>query len=443
VKQSRINTFVAMETDLFESMVGKLNRFPAPDPKHKKGEVPMRRKFLLLMAVLSLVFANFACSVLGAGDADNDVKVESPQVNQPESGQPPKSIQPESDQAPMATEVPEFEEVRIDSVSLWDMGEIQSYRGDFTMIFDGTSELGHVNGSIIMNVESTHDPPRQHTLIKMDGYDLDLGWGDFSKFEFYIIEGTVYFNYGDGGDWITLTSDLEDLLADEFVSPENFIDFPEKAMRKWQPEDVNGVNAWHYVLDETDFSNKYNQYDDVTGDVWIAVDGGYVVKVDVSMTGTFSPNKFGDQPVDQGTIRYSYNLRDVNENFAIVLPGESASHENTPPPEDTPLPEDTPSSDGQDEEVVWAREDIPLPADAKINYASGTNITAYSQHPFDEVVEFFERQLPANGWAAQWENHGTKIYNGGFAKGGESLTLNLLPDRIHAGRVSITITIGQ
>jgi hypothetical protein len=405
----------------------------------------MKRNFLLLMAVLSLAFSSFACSMFGNTEADSGVDADSPQVAQSENDQPPVEnqsdndqpsdvTQPENEEAPKGSE---FEESRIDLVSLWDMRDIQSYRGDFTMIFDGTSELGHVNGSIIMNVESTYDPPRQHTLIKMDGYDLDLGWGDFSKFEFYIIEGTIYFNYGNGGEWITLTSDLEDLLADEFVSPENFIDFPEKAMRRWQPEDVNGVKAWHYVLDEGTFSERYNQYDDVSGDVWIAVDGGYVVKVDVSMTGTFSPNKFGDQPIDQGTIRYSYNLRDVNESFAIVLPGESASAE------DPPVPDETPSSNGQDDELVWAREDIPLPADAKINYASGSNITAYSQLPFDEVVEFFQGQLPANGWTAQWENHGTRIYNGGFAKGGESLTLNLLPDRIRAGRVSITITIGQ
>jgi hypothetical protein len=411
----------------------------------------MKRKFFLSLAVLSLAFASFGCSMFGGDGADKGTDVESPPVSQSNSGQASQVTKPESDQPPVVTQPEsdqssdpdEFEEGVIDPLSLWDMGDIQSYRGDFTMMFDGTSELGQVNGSIIMHIESTYDPPRHHTTMKMDGYDLDLGWADFSSFEFYIVEDTMYFNYGNGGDWIPLPSDLEDLFSEEFVSPENFIDFPEKAMRRWQPEDVNGVKAWHYVLDEGYFSEKYNQYDDVTGDIWIAVDGGYVVKVDVSLTGTFSPNKFGDQPIDQGTIRYSYSLRDVNANFAIQLPGETASVENSPPSENTPVPEDTPSSDGQDEDVILVREDIPLPPDAKINNASGSNITATTQLSFEDAVEFFQTQLPAYGWTLQWENHGSGIYNGGFVKGGESLTLNLLPDRIHTGRISITITISN
>jgi hypothetical protein len=397
-----------------------------------KGDILMKRNFLLLMAIISLAFASLACSVFGGDDAGNGKELESPQATQSDNDRPPEATQPNSDQPPGATEASEFEEASIDASSIWVFRDIQSYRGDFTWSFDGTSGSDPANGSITMTVEFTSAPPAQHTIINLDGYDLDLEYGDLSSIEFYTMEDTTYLNFGMGDGWISIPNDLDDSFSEGIISYEDFVDLPERSRRKLLPENVNGVTAWHYVLDEGDFLEGFTTYDEVSGDVWIAVDGGYIVKIDISMTGTFAPDIIHHQPIDQGTMKISFNLRGVNENFTIKLPQEADSAN------DSPLP-DEPGGDGG-----WARQDVPLPDDAEINNASEDNVTAQTQLSFEETVEFFQTQLQANGWVAEWENYGvTEIYNGGFVKGAESLTLNLIPSRIAVNRISITITIDR
>jgi hypothetical protein len=392
----------------------------------------MKRNFLLLLAILSLAFASFACSVFGGDDADNGMEMESPQATQPESDRSPEESQPDSAQPPEATEVPEFEEGNIDVSSLWEMEDIQGYRGDFAVNFDGTSGPDAANGSITMYIEFTSTPPAQHTIVNLDGFDLDLEYGDLPSIEFYTMEGTTHVNLGVGGGWISFPNDLNNPFSEGLISYEDFVDLPERANRKLLPESVNGVTAWHYVLDEDDFLEEFTTYDEVSGDVWIAVEGGYMVKMDVIMTGTFAPDIIRYQPIDQGTMEIRFDLRDVNGNFTIKLPQEAASDM------DSPLP-DEPVSDG-----AWARQDVPLPEDAEINNTSEDNVTAYTKLSFEEAVEFFQTQLPANGWVTDWENYGaTEIYNGGFVKGGENLTLNLVPYRIGIDRIGITITIDR
>jgi hypothetical protein len=368
----------------------------------------MRRNFLLLLAILSLAFASFACSVFGGDDTDNGTEIESPQ----------------------------FEEVSIDATSLWDMGDLQSYRVDFNMSFDGTSGSNPANGSITMYMEFTSIPPAQHTVVNLRGFEMDFGYGDMPSIEFYTMEGTIHVNLGTGGGWISFPNEVDDLFSEGLISYEDFVDLPERASRKLQPENVNGITAWHYVLDEGDFVEGFTTYDEVSGDFWIAVDGGYVVKMDVSMTGTFAPDIIRHQPIDQGTMSVSFTLRDVNTNFTIKLPQEAASDVETPSPEDTASP------GGEVGIGEWVREDVPLPEGAVIDVASGGNAVAHIQLSLEETVEFFQTQLPANGWIVDFENYvPTDVYNGGFVKGGETLTLNLAPNIIYANRIDITLSI--
>jgi len=95
----------------------------------------MRRHFFLLVALFSLVLASLSCSLLGGGDEDQDTDTGSTEPTQVVLDQP------------AATETPEFEEGTIDLDSIWNTMDIKSYRGDFTMTFDGTSDGEKVNGS--------------------------------------------------------------------------------------------------------------------------------------------------------------------------------------------------------------------------------------------------------------------------------------------------------
>jgi hypothetical protein len=417
----------------FERSVRNMDQVPTRDPNIiKKGDIPMKRNFHLFVAVLSLAFATFACSMFGGDDVADSTHIEAPPANQPVSVQPTEATQPDRDQPAEAAEAPEYEEGNMDTASLWDMGDLQSYRCDFSVNFDGASGSDPASSSLTMSIEYTSNPPVQHTIIHLDGFDLDLEYGDLPSIEFYTMEETTYVSFGMEGGWISIPNDLDNPFSEKLISYDDFVDLPERASRKLLPENVNGVTAWHYVLDEDDFLEEFTTYNEVSGDVWIAVDGGYMVKMDVSITGTFAPDIIRHQPIDQSTMEVSFNLRDVNENFTIESPHETASTVNTPVP---------------DEPVIygaWARQDVPLPEDAYINTAGGDNVTAQTQLSFEEVVEFFQTQLPANGWDVGRETYaGSEMYNGLFEKGEEILTLNLVPSRIGAGKMSITITIDR
>jgi hypothetical protein len=365
----------------------------------------MKRNTILLVVVFSLILSSFACSILGGKDADN------------------------GDTGAVPTEAPEFEEATIDKESIWNTMDIKSYRGDFTMTFDGTKEGEVVNGSVTMNIEVTSEPSAQHMSMGMEGYDMDPELAGFDRFEFYLVEDTVYMNLGLEDGWIALPNDPDDSVSDEFMSYQDFVDLPDKAKRKLLPENVNGVMAWHYVIDEDDLE-ELGTYDEITADVWIAVDGGYVVKMDFTMSGSFTAEDLGDQPIDEGTMHIIFNMHDVNSDFTIELPPEAAAAE--------PFSFDEDLFGGGE----WDREDVPLPEDAEVDFAMEGMLSANTNLSFDDALAFMLTQLEANGWVIEgepWESENS--YMGDFTKEGESLNLMVDPAYDDSGRISITITI--
>jgi hypothetical protein len=365
----------------------------------------MKRNTILLVVVFSLILSSFACSILGGKDADN------------------------GDTGAVPTEAPEFEEATIDKESIWNTMDIKSYRGDFTMTFDGTKEGEVVNGSVTMNIEVTSEPSAQHMSMGMEGYDMDPELAGFDRFEFYLVEDTVYMNLGLEDGWIALPNDPDDSVSDEFMSYQDFVDLPDKAKRKLLPENVNGVMAWHYVIDEDDLE-ELGTYDEITADVWIAVDGGYVVKMDFTMSGSFTAEDLGDQPIDEGTMHIIFNMHDVNSDFTIELPPEAAAAE--------PFSFDEDLFGGGE----WDREDVPLPEDAEVDFAMEGMVSANTNLSFDDALAFMLTQLEANGWVIEGEPWASEnSYMGDFTKEGESLNLMVDPAYDDSGRISITITI--
>jgi hypothetical protein len=380
----------------------------------------MKRNFFLLVALFSLILSILGCSLLGGGDEDEN------------GGTDTGSTEPTQvviDQ-PEPTETPEFEEGIIDLDSIWGTEDIKSYRGGFTMSFDGTAEGEMVNGSINMSIEYTTNPPAQHITMNLEGYDIDPELAGFNSFEFYVMEDTTYLNMGGEMGWTAFPNDPEESVADEFMFYQEFVDLPEKAKRKLLPENVNGVNSWHYVIDAEDLPEEIANYDEVTADAWIAVDGGYLVKMDLTMKGTFTSEDLGDQPIDEGTINIVFNMRDVNGNFTIELPPEATSAE--------PFSFD----DEMFEVGEWTREDVPLPEDAEIDFAMEGMVYAFTNLSYDETLEFMNTQLVANGWVVEGEPMESEaIYWIDYVKDGETLGLIIEPADDGTDRISIMVTI--
>jgi hypothetical protein len=241
---------------------------------------------------------------------------------------------------------------------------------------------------------------------------------------------TAYMNLGMEDGWISFPNDPTDSVTDEFISYQDFVDLPDKAKRELLPENVNGVMAWHYVIDEDDLEEEFGTYDDMAADLWIAVDGGYMVKMEVSMTGTFNTDEISDQIIDEGTMTIVFNMRDVNEDLTIELPEEAAAAT------------DFGFGEGLFGGGEWDREDAPLPDDAEVEFAMEGMVSAYTTLEFKDALEFMLTQLEANGWATEGEPlESENSYWGDFVKEGETLNLMVDPAFDETDRISIMITI--
>jgi hypothetical protein len=369
----------------------------------------MRRKYMILLTILTLVLSSFACSLFGGEDDD---------------GEPTPTEQPEVVETVEAAETPELEEAAIDKSSIWNMVDIKSYRGDFTMTFDGTSSGETVSGSMVMHIEYTSDPPAQYLNMQIEGFELDPELADMPEIEFYIMEDTAYMYMGADIGWMSFPNDPDESISDSFMSYQDFVDLPDTANRNPLPESVNGVMAWHYVIDESDFPEELAEYETMSADVWISVDSGYMVKMDVMMSGTFDPEEFGTQMIDEGTMHIIFDMLDVNEDFTIELPEEATSAEDM---------------FGSEE---WTRLDVPLPDDAEIEFSFEGMVQLYTNLSYEESMDFMLTQLEANGWIIEGEpmDLGTS-YIGEFVKEGETLTLMIDSAEEGSDQTSIMISI--
>jgi hypothetical protein len=368
----------------------------------------MKRKSIYWLFIASLLIAVLACSPFSGGD-DADVDTE---PDTAEGGDTPVP-QPEGD------EESEFELAPIDALNLWDSADISSYRGEFIITFDGFTAGEQTQGSMSMLMEMTTVPLAQHFTLRMEGLDLgdDLEGLELTDLEFYMVENTMYASMGMGLGWIKIPGMTVEDFQDSVILPEEFVDLPPTANRKLLPEKVNGVSCWHYVIDDPSFFDEATEFDTFEADAWVAVDGGYLVKLDMTTTGTFA-DEFGEGiSLDEGTMSIVFNLLSINEGFTIELPEEALAAG------DFGLGDDFLG----DQE--WTREDVPMPEDAEIDLVLDGSVFFYTNLTVVETSDFMTEQLEANGWVQAGEAFSTEdSFIGDFTKETETLTLMINPD---------------
>jgi hypothetical protein len=143
-----------------------------------------------------------------------------------------------------------------------------------------------------------------------------------------------------------------------------------KAAQLLGTDNVNGVSAQHYAVDLNSIA-ALGLYTNGKSEVWIAQPGNFVVKYSFEATGkdTF----FGSGANTEGTIKWEYELKSVNQPIVIEPPKDCGG----------------------------APEDIPVMADATDQSAFGTMTTYSSPSAFDLVVEFYKTEMAARGWTAK------------------------------------------
>ncbi len=158
-------------------------------------------------------------------------------------------------------------------------------------------------------------------------------------------------------------------------------------------ETVNGVAAQHYHFDQTGLLSTEQG---ASGEVWIAQQGGYVVKYTLSIPGPTTPTGKGTET----TETVNYELEEVNSFTQISLPAG----------------------------CVPVLVDFPAMADAQDIYRGSGYMDYTSPSNLVQVIDYYNQALPPLGWTAAespFDSDQTESQALEYTQGDQDLTILL------------------
>jgi hypothetical protein len=367
-------------------------------------------KKLYMISILAIVAA-LLMSACGSGAAPtSDAGAPSTQAANKPVAQPTEkpAEQPAEEPAAVQVEAATPEALDISSVSSG-LGELNSYKASFTMSFDGKENGQPKTGKLSFTEEFVKDPPAKRTVITGLGAmsSNDTGTpepGQVSGIETIEVGGKQYSKMGDICSQVTADSGPQ---ANTMLDPNSLIGGVRGTQRVGN-ETVNGVPTVHYKIDATGLETL--GYFNGSGDVWVAEPGNYVVKYAFQATGS---DKFFGSSDSEGTIKWDYEVSDVNQPIVIQAP----------------------------ENCGGAAEDIPMMSDAQDRAAFGGMSTYSTPSKFADVSAFYEKEMKARGWT---EKEGSDMGATGmsaknYTKDGRTVQVVITEDT-SSGKTTVMIT---
>lgn len=237
------------------------------------------------------------------------------------------------------------------------LAELSAYRSTLIMSFTGTESGQPSEWSNTYEMITSGDPAaRQLTFTSPSGDGQDASVPVYRA----EIAGTAYEKRGEAGCTSAGIFDGDSLARWE---PATFLPGVTGAVESGR-ETVNGVPAVRYDFDERAFGSLPEATS--TGQMWVASDGGYVVRYTLTTLG--AAEYFGE--ASEGTLTFDYQLTDVNSAPTMALPSDCA--------------------DGAT--------DAPLLSDA-VDVVRAPGLVSYTtSSTAEEAVAFYQDQLTAQGW---------------------------------------------
>jgi hypothetical protein len=287
------------------------------------------------------------------------------------------------------------------------LGGLNSYRASFSMTFEGKEDGQPKSSTMAFTEEFVKDPPAKRTSVT--GFGAMLGGTPTSEpssgaIESIEVGGKQYSKIGDICSQVTADSGPQ---ANTMMDPNSIIGGVRGAQRVGN-ETVNGVPTVHYKLDVTGLETL--GYLNGDGDVWVAEPGNYVVKYTFQATGK---DKFFGSSGTEGTIKWVYEVRDVNQPINIQPPADCGG----------------------------AAEDIPMMDDAQDQAAFGGMSTYSTPSKFEDVVAFYEKEMKAKGWT-ETEDSGMSTEGmsmKSYSKDGRTVQIVITADS-GGGKTTVMIT---
>ena len=253
----------------------------------------------LLVPMVVLLGLTLACG-LGGGTQEAPPAAQVP-GGEEEVASPTEAVEPAGGEAEAEGE----EELDLPSVTSG-LQALDSYRAYFRMTVseEASSEGGDdaEQWAYEMDMEYVRDPFAQHVVMR--------GGAAEEGIEITQIGDQSYMVLGEG-QCVSSSAEGEAMDAEMF-KPDDVIGGLSRARRVRPDESVNGIRCRHYKFDES--AVAWYGFGHAEGEVWVAVDGDYVVKYVLQAE--------GKDPASgkEGHLEWVYEIRDVNEPIVIEPP---------------------------------------------------------------------------------------------------------------------------
>ncbi|MGQ9503162.1 MAG: hypothetical protein ACUVSF_12675 [Anaerolineae bacterium] len=145
---------------------------------------------------------------------------------------------------------------------------------------------------------------------------------------------------------------------------------------------LNEVKCYNYTFSEKDIprTEGLGKINRASGEVCIAVEGDYIVNFSLSADVTSGAEE--NPMFDKGSLNMTYKVFDINQLIVIEPPAEALAQRG-------------------------AREDIPMTADAKIDFLMPGMVSYKTGLSVEEVTKFYETEMPKEGWELQKDSKTT------------------------------------
>jgi len=340
----------------------------------------MKRLYKILLGLLMLGLVQLACG---------------PSKGAAPTPTAPKATQPVAE----ATATPEEEVLSLEKITTG-LEALQSYRIVWTMKFEGKDSEGNpVSWSIKWQQEAVKEPPAHSISLEGSGKDVE----ELSGIRFVQVGDKQYVLIP--GQGCVTTTPEEPSKPVKVFSPDDFGGI--SGAKLVGTETVNGIKAKHYTFNEKALGPLF-QAARAKGDIWVAVEGNYIVKYVLEAEG--GESLFGKG--EQGKLTWEYQVTDINQPITIEPPEECLQA----------LPED-----------------IPILPDAAGMSTFAGFITYTTSKSFEEALNFYKAEMKAKGWTPTGEPMvmgNTAMLT--YTKDGRTAQVMLSEEE---GKVTVSITI--
>jgi hypothetical protein len=228
------------------------------------------------------------------------------------------------------------------------LNELSSYTATFTESFEGTANGETQNWTDSYVLQRSNENGTSQLTVSTSDETL-----------FYAEEGQSAYAINGGNN---CEANIIDSLGSsiERIDPAGMLSVLMGA-EEAGPEEIAGVETYHFTFDERALGKA--DMEDSSGEIWVAVDGGFVVRYTLTTTG--GDTAFGEGV--QGTLTQDYSLTQIN---STVLP---------------PLPE-------------GCQLNVPVMLDATDILHTGYWLAFNTSANLADVSSYYSEQLPSFGW---------------------------------------------